>query len=935
MKSATGRATIAELVREDSDSRRFFPPISLPTKAASAHQRMITRIALIFCLALPSLATAAAPVLPTFERFHEDKANSASLGRLLLGELNCTSCHAATDELNSQLMTKQAPILSKTGSRLKPEFLRSYIANPHLVKPGSTMPKLFGDGTSPAAKQEVEALVHFLMSTADDEIPQAYANYGSRPRGERLYHEVGCAVCHHDHQSGDKTLATTVPYGDLAAKYTIATLTNFLADPLHTRPSGRMPKLNLSRSEAADIAAYLLPKVPEKSGIAYRYFEGDFNEVPDFEKLTPKASGAATEISVGPKQRGDKFGLQFEGSLQIDQSGEYKFELGSDDGSKLYIDGKLAVDHGGVHGFNIKSEMINLEKGLHGIRIDFFEQGGGEQLEVYYSGPGVKRVRIDQAMLSAVVEEPLEDLSFSVDPQLAAKGKVLFQNKGCASCHDLQLDGARISSQLKAPTVASLDWAKGCMTGEGTVPDYDLSKAQQAAIVSAAKETGKLDDQAHINQTMLAANCYACHARDKMGGVEETRNKTFKGTEPEMGDEGRIPPKLDGVGAKLTSVWLERILNVGAKDRPYMLTRMPAFGKENVGHLAGIFEKTDHVDPLPKIALDKSAKKLGQQMVGSKGFSCIKCHTFGKYKATGVQSIDMTIMAKRLREDWFRAYVRNPLLYRRDTRMPSAWPAFGKSLLPEILDGDSDKQIQAVWNYLKDGPRARPPAGLVTNSMELFATDEAVIYRNFIEGAGSRAIGVGYPEALNLAFDANEIHLALVWKGAFIDAKRHWTGRGQGYQPPAGSSVMEMEKGPTIARLVNKDASWPSGTIRENPDYRFRGYRLTVDQRPTFIYTLGNVRVEEFYEPIEKDTTATFMKKVVVKGAGEKDTYYRLASADRITEEGDGWYQIGDRYRTKLSIPADARLITRESGGKTELLLQLAVDLRFTQEIDW
>ena len=96
--------------------------------------------------------------------------------------------------------------------------------------------------------------------------------------------------------------------------------------------------------------------------------------------------------------------------------------------------------------------------------------------------------------------------------------------------------------------------------------------------------------------------------------------------------------------------------------------------------------------------------------------------------------------------------------------MPSAWPAFGKSLLPDILDGDSDKQIQAVWNYLRDGNRARPPAGLVVNTMELIPTDEAVIYRNFIQGAGARAIGVGYPEAINLAFDANDLRLALIWK---------------------------------------------------------------------------------------------------------------------------------------------------------------------------
>jgi phosphatidylserine/phosphatidylglycerophosphate/cardiolipin synthase-like enzyme len=40
-----------------------------------------------------------------------------------------------------------------------------------------------------------------------------------------------------------------------------------------------------------------------------------------------------------------------------------------------------------------------------------------------------------------------------------------------------------------------------------------------------------------------------------------------------MGDEGRIPPSLNGVGAKLTAGWLKKIFAEGSNDRPYMLTR--------------------------------------------------------------------------------------------------------------------------------------------------------------------------------------------------------------------------------------------------------------------------------------------------------------------------------------------------------------------------
>ena len=49
-----------------------------------------------------------------------------------------------------------------------------------------------------------------------------------------------------------------MPLGQLASKTTPQALALFLANPLHARPSGRMPSLNLTNDEARAIAAYLL-----------------------------------------------------------------------------------------------------------------------------------------------------------------------------------------------------------------------------------------------------------------------------------------------------------------------------------------------------------------------------------------------------------------------------------------------------------------------------------------------------------------------------------------------------------------------------------------------------------------------------------------------------------------------------------------------------
>src|SRR5205085_5023930 len=132
----------------------------------------------------------------------------------------------------------------------------------------------------------------------------------------------------------------------------------------------------------------------------------------------------------------------------------------------------------------------------------------------------------------------------------------------------------------------------------------------------------------------------------------------------------------------------------------------------------------------------------------------------------------------------------------------------GQTTLPKVLDGMVDAQIDAIWRYLSDGDKAIFPVGLVTGKIELVAFDEPIVYRNFIQGAGTRAIGVGYPEKLNLAFDANDLRLAMVWKGGFIDAARHWTDRGAGFEGPLGDDVLSLPAGASFAVLPKPDAAW-------------------------------------------------------------------------------------------------------------------------------
>ncbi|HRX81919.1 MAG TPA: PA14 domain-containing protein, partial [Pirellulaceae bacterium] len=596
---------------------------------------------------------------------------------------------------------------------------------------------------------------------------------------------------------------------------------------------------------------------------------------------------ASFDVNVG---RENSFAIVFRGRFRVEQEGNYVFHIGSDDGSRLKVDGHEVVTVDGIHPFSSGKGKIALQPGIHELEVQYFEGGGEQELKVEFQGKGIDRRALEYALVGSGDEQKATD-RFQVDPTLAAKGKQLFSSIGCASCHQLRVDGKQLASERTAKPFAALVARGGCLSGTGAgVPRFHLNDAQSSSVAAAIKLLNnattlpeKTPEQA-ITSTLIAFNCVACHQRGELGGVESGRNALFQSDQPEMGDEGRIPPHLTGVGSKLQPEWLKQVFDKGAKDRPYMFTQMPRFGSQNVGHLIAAFGQVDPEVADHGITTDideRHLKAAGRKLVGSEGFSCIKCHTWGNEKATGIQSINMVTMTRRLKENWFHEYLLNPQQYRPGTRMPAAWPQ-GQVLLPTLLDGKAMTQIHSVWEFLSDGAKATAPVGLGTDPIILTAFDEAIIYRNFIEGAGPRAIGVGYPEKANQAFDANDLRIALLWHGAFMDASKHWIGRGPGFQPPLGDNILKLPLGVSFAILSSPEASWPTATAKEL-GYEFRGYRLGEARRPTFLYDVGKVRVEDTLVPDSKEpfTSATRTLKLATALPVE-NVWYRAAVGDSI-----------------------------------------------------
>lgn len=890
-------------------------------------------------------------VVPGYERFRNEHLTSVDAGRLLISELNCQSCHKSLAE--EVLPPRQAPILTQVGQRSNAEHIRKFIANPQSEKPGTTMPEL---AALKADSATADAITAFL--TQGSSWRATAVSVDAIRRGEDLFHKIGCAACHSDQRSDEvidqirrgihnaipgaeeedeeDTPRHTkwvrpefaMPLGKLDQKYSLSSLINFLSDPHLVRPSGRMPSLNLTPEEARDIASYLLKGVDVEPNIHFEYFEGDWQELPDFAQLTPVATGKTTDFSVGVSPRQDLFALRFRGFIHVPADGEYHFFLSSDDGAKLKINGKTIVDNDGVHPPGYRDGRHRLTSGAHEVVVEFFEYRGGEELAVEVEGPDMPRQPM--AGLVTLTKEPPKadsEVVTTASPELIEKGRLAFTNLGCAACHQYGDGDQKLKWTGLAPEFAAMKNSGGCLDEKtrAGVPIFALSNQQRGDIAAAIEDArkpaaGEPDTQHQIQQTMLTLNCFACHTREKWGGVSEPMNHLFVGSIPEMGDEGRVPPSLDGAGDKLNEAWLRTILNEGARDRPYMATRMPKFGTQQTGSLTPKLITADAQPPLEPIELPQPEHRLkanARLMVGDQALSCIKCHTFEKYAATGLQSLDMTTMTRRLRHDWFHRYLLDPQKYRSGTRMPAAWPR-GRSVVPHILDGDSNVQIEAIWIYLLDGNSAKVPSGLQQSAIELIPLDRPIIYRNFLEGLSPRGIAVGFKEKAHFAWDAEHMTPRLIWHGAFIDAAKHWVNRGPGNQTPLGDHVMTLPAGPPAALLSSLDQPWPNKNPRED-GFQFKGYSLSKDGLPTFKSLWNGVEISDTIQPFSASPDNGLERTVTLKsGTRLKNAYLRVASGQTVESVDDVLIVDGVQFNFDGIEP-----IVRSIENRREVLLPI------------
>lgn len=509
-------------------------------------------------------------------------------------------------------------------------------------------------------------------------IPTAMLTHGSAGpltealqvrEGRELFLEHRCVRCHSDGNpaTGALELAMDAPHFEgIGARRQYDWLARWVANPHALRPDARMPQVlhGPKVQDDADAIASYLSTLTEGGKVT-------FNEVKPAAIIAPPEDAGEVHQFEEPKTLFTKL---------------HCAACHQEPGIKEEAPGKISLAH-------------VAEKFPAGKLEEFLRKP-----EAHYTWIRMPNFRLTEAEahelttnLLAAATKPANVRKASTDTARIAHGKRLVQSSGCLSCHE-----AKLENQFKGMPLAKLtaeSWTRGCLAPGGstnsTAPHFGFSDAQRAALRRFG--TAHLASlQRHVPTDFAARqvknlNCVGCH-----GQFEEF-------------------PALNLLGGKLKPAWAAAFIagEIAYKPRaerhpkgePWLFARMPGFKPYAKALAEGMAMQHGYAptNPVEK-PVDQEMAKIGHKLIGKDGgLSCISCHGIGKMPAVEVfesEGINLAYTADRLREDYYFRWMHNPIAIDPQTKMPAFFED-NRSGLTDIYDGSGEKQIGALWEYIR------------------------------------------------------------------------------------------------------------------------------------------------------------------------------------------------------------------------------------------
>ena len=138
-------------------------------------------------------------------------------------------------------------------------------------------------------------------------------------------------------------------------------------------------------------AASLMPAIETEisgNGVSFTRYKGDFLTTTEMiVKGTITDKGIKSEIGIDEEQVVDHFGYVFDTWLKVEKTGIHQFNITSDDGTVLFVDGREVLNLDGSHSASSGWAILNLEKGLHHLELRYFEDTDTQKLDIVLTDP--------------------------------------------------------------------------------------------------------------------------------------------------------------------------------------------------------------------------------------------------------------------------------------------------------------------------------------------------------------------------------------------------------------------------------------------------------------------------------------------------------------------------------------------------------------------
>lgn len=194
----------------------------------------------------------------------------------------------------------------------------------------------------------------------------------------------------------------------------------WVTDPLFQagtyRPSSASPALNAGADASSlistdrvgmarpsdggwDIGAYEYGEIrPGPGDLSVSWFHNqtfaidvsdvDWSGTPHHEQTAESVTWSYGASSMYPGGPADELAVRIRGVLDVPESGEWTFTLGSEDSAMFVLNGRALIDARTIHSWGDSSSTTWLPAGQHRIQLFYLERSGDQGIELGWQGPG-------------------------------------------------------------------------------------------------------------------------------------------------------------------------------------------------------------------------------------------------------------------------------------------------------------------------------------------------------------------------------------------------------------------------------------------------------------------------------------------------------------------------------------------------------------------